>query len=315
MDHSHETGEHLHPRTFDEVLARGFPLDKLDLLENLHKKLARAKRVLGGAAALAPKPTGAPVARENQADLTPEKREAFRNAVARLVEDGKYLELVQAHMDMSHNMHGMMGESGLYRFLPWHRRYLIEFERELQRVDAILRPDATAKLAIPYWRWEDPFPEWLIDFLPASDPDTGTRPPSRKNASPPQKANADDVDIIVNQFSIQDTGLSDENDYTKFTYGIEGWGLRPDETSLPAHNHGHAWVGGIMNNTMTSPTDPVFWLHHAEVDRLWHIWQQVNVTPEPKLDGPDRIMDPWAESYDDLLDTEELGYVYDSTSP
>lgn len=312
MDHSHEAGEHLHPKTFDEVLAEGFPLDKLELLKEVHKKLV--KPLLGGAAAFAPKPPGAPVTRQNQADLSPRNREAFRNAIVRLVEEGKYLELLRFHMDMSHDMHGMMGESGLYRFLGWHRRYLVEFERELQRVDAILRPGATEKLAIPYWRWEDPFPAWLNGFLPANDPDTGTPPPSRKNASPPQKANAGDINIIVNQFSIQNTGLANENDYTKFTYGLEGWGRRPDGTSLPAHNHGHAWVGGIMNNTMSSPTDPIFWLHHAEVDRLWHIWQQANSSAEPRLSGSDRIMDPWGESYDDLLDTEDLGYVYDSAS-
>ena len=80
----------------------------------------------------------------------------------------------------------------------------------------------------------------------------------------------------------------------------------------PAHNHAHAWVGGIMNNTSTSPTDPIFWMHHAEVDRLWEIWRQANPTPAPLLSGPDRIMDPWAESYDELLDIAALGYSYDS---
>jgi hypothetical protein len=35
------------------------------------------------------------------------------------------------------------------------------------------------------------------------------------------------------------------------------------------------YVGGSMN-TMASPNDPVFFLHHANVDRLWESWQQVN---------------------------------------
>ncbi|MDQ3890007.1 MAG: tyrosinase family protein [Actinomycetota bacterium] len=51
------------------------------------------------------------------------------------------------------------------------------------------------------------------------------------------------------------------------------------------HNGIHVWIGGI-NNTftdgghMTFPAvavnDPVFFLHHANVDRLWTIWQQAN---------------------------------------
>ena len=69
-----------------------------------------------------------------------------------------------------------------------------------------------------------------------------------------------------------------------------------------------------MNNTSTSPADPMFWLHHAEVDRLWEIWRQTNPTPAPPLSGSDRIMDPWGESYDDLLGIAALGYVYESMS-
>ena len=303
---------HDQPETFDEVIARGFPHSELEALATAHEKRVRFRST-----SVAPRLTLTTVAatiRTDQAALPIPLQTAFRNAVVHLVDEGKYLPLVQLHMDMSHNMHGSMGEVGLYRFLAWHRRYLVEFEREIQRADAILRPTSTEKLGIPYWRWQDPFPEWLAGFLPAKDPNSGQTPPSRKNAPPPSKANATDIDTIVNRFSIQNTGLAGENDYTKFTYGLEGWGLRPDGTSLPAHNHGHAWIGGIMNNTSTSPTDPIFWLHHAEVDRLWQIWRLANPTPAPRLSGSDLIMDPWAESYDDLLDIATLGYSYDSMS-
>lgn len=315
MDHSHHPGGHSHPETFDEVIARGFPHGQLEALEKAHRARARA-RPAPRAAGLALAPATAPAAvREDPARLSPAKQTALRSAIVQLVADGKYLELIRYHMDMSHNMHGSMGEVGLYRFLAWHRRYLVEMERELQRVDAILRPGATDKLGIPYWRWQDPFPAWLTGFLPAKDPNTGQTPPPRKNAPPPAIANATDIGIIVNQFSIQSTGLSGENNYTKFTWGIEGWGKRPNGTRLPAHNEGHSWIGGIMNNTVTSPTDPMFWLHHSQVDRLWEIWRKANPQPGPRLSGSDRIMDPWVESYDDLLDIARLGYTYDSMSP
>lgn len=39
------------------------------------------------------------------------------------------------------------------------------------------------------------------------------------------------------------------------------------------HDGPHNWVGGIMA-TASSPEDPVFWLHHSNVDRLWAIWQR-----------------------------------------
>ncbi|HVT58937.1 MAG TPA: tyrosinase family protein [Thermoanaerobaculia bacterium] len=310
MDHS----QHSHPQTFDEVIARGFPLADLQSLAKAQRERPR-QQVAPSAAKLQLLSVGAPAVRKDQAALTAGDQEAFRQAVSRLVDEGKYAELVQIHMDMSHNMHGSMGETGLYRFLGWHRRYLLEVEHELQRVDALLRPKVTEKLGIPYWRWQDPFPAWLTNFLPAKDPISGGPAPLRKTAAPPQKANGQDVATIVGDFRIQNTGLPNENDYTKFTYALEGWGLRPNNTSLPAHNQGHAWIGGIMNNTRTSPADPIFWLHHAEVDRLWQSWRQKNPNPGPLLTGGDRIMDPWPDLYDDLLDIAALGVAYDSLSP
>jgi hypothetical protein len=38
------------------------------------------------------------------------------------------------------------------------------------------------------------------------------------------------------------------------------------------HNRIHAYVGGSMGPP-TSPNDPVFWLHHCYVDKLWADWQ------------------------------------------
>ncbi len=307
------------PETFDEVIKRGFPLGTglplhRDALAQPAKEAEMAARQAGmRLPALA---AGAPVTvRKNQAELSDVERRAFRDAITQLVNDGTYLTLTRLHMDMSHNMHGSMGETGLYRFLAWHRRYVVAFERELQRADRIQRPTATQLLGVPYWRWQDDFPDWLQGFLPANDPDNGKPPPARKEAPANIKPGSIDIDAILNHFDIQITGIQGENDYTKFTYGIEGWGKRPDGSHLNAHNQGHAWIGGIMNNTSTSPTDPMFWLHHGEIDRLWQNWRQTHPNPAPPLAGSDRIMDPWTESYDEVLDIGSLGYSYDSLSP
>ena len=58
-----------------------------------------------------------------------------------------------------------------------------------------------------------------------------------------------------------------------------------DAASQRMHNAVHPWVGGLVlhsdnsvtRGTMmlpTSPNDPIFFLHHANVDRLWAIWQK-----------------------------------------
>ncbi|KAI0405805.1 Di-copper centre-containing protein [Xylaria palmicola] len=44
------------------------------------------------------------------------------------------------------------------------------------------------------------------------------------------------------------------------------------------HNGGHGGVGGLMTNLYLSPGDPVFYLHHGFLDRIWWEWQSRNLT-------------------------------------
>jgi tyrosinase len=71
----------------------------------------------------------------------------------------------------------------------------------------------------------------------------------------------------------------------------------------------------------TSPNDPVFFLHHSNVDRLWAQWQQQQ--PEegyvpnglaPRGHNVNDPMDPWRESMvtpASVLDHKSLDYMYD----
>ncbi|KAK5659989.1 hypothetical protein OQA88_13455 [Cercophora sp. LCS_1] len=43
------------------------------------------------------------------------------------------------------------------------------------------------------------------------------------------------------------------------------------------HGVGHFLVGGEQLDVFVSPNDPIFWLHHAQVDRVWAIWQGQNL--------------------------------------
>jgi tyrosinase len=48
-------------------------------------------------------------------------------------------------------------------------------------------------------------------------------------------------------------------------------------TGCNTHGQGHAHVGGDMLFSSANPNDPVFFLHHAQVDRLWAAWQEANL--------------------------------------
>jgi len=87
------------------------------------------------------------------------------------------------------------------------------------------------------------------------------------------------------------------------------------------HIRVHAWVGGNMSSAFTSPNDPVFWLHHCYMDKLWADWQAMHTDQYAYLPDVgartghnlnDR-MAPWNEKRPaDVLNTWDLGYHYDN---
>jgi tyrosinase len=85
---------------------------------------------------------------------------------------------------------------------------------------------------------------------------------------------------------------------------------------------GNVVNSGWMGSFYTAGLDPLFWLHHANIDRLWEVWLRldpahVNPTGDPAfLDTTFTFPDPESGSVTwsvgEVLDTEFLGYVYES---
>lgn len=101
--------------------------------------------------------------RQNQKNLTSAQKKRFTTAVLELKRNGAYDALVRTHdkyfvPDRDRKLRvGHMSPS----FFPWHRLYLLEFERKLQELDPAV--------SIPYWDWTtDTSPVsslWADDFL------------------------------------------------------------------------------------------------------------------------------------------------------
>ncbi|KAH8900922.1 Di-copper centre-containing protein [Thozetella sp. PMI_491] len=60
---------------------------------------------------------------------------------------------------------------------------------------------------------------------------------------------------------------------------------------ISVHGGGHLGVGGNVGeiaNTYSSPSDPLFWSHHANLDRMWNTWQRKNwAVRKSDIGGPD----------------------------
>lgn len=52
---------------------------------------------------------------------------------------------------------------------------------------------------------------------------------------------------------------------------IVDYGAKPGVIST--HGAGHLGTGGEMADTFSSTGDPIFFFHHAQLDRLWTLWQ------------------------------------------
>jgi tyrosinase len=222
-----------------------------------------------------------PYERKDQASLTEVEQQRFLCAFNVLVNNGTLGPLVDIHGDGAHQPHTTQ------RFLPWHRIYLLKFEQALRAI----HPDVT----LPYWDWtkasEQDIPPWLAGVTPTVVTPTQTITVTRF----PQTSA--DLALIA---SNTPNALA-QTDFTNFTSMLQG-----------VHNGVHVWVGGSMGSVPTAPADPIFWMHHCNIDRLWWVWQTTagNAGKNPILSGADAVMDPWPNTEADTRDIVTLGYTY-----
>ena len=54
--------------------------------------------------------------------------------------------------------------------------------------------------------------------------------------------------------------------------GFSHFGGQTGQLESVPHNVVHVNIGGAMGDPATAALDPIFWLHHANIDRLWEVW-------------------------------------------
>jgi tyrosinase len=199
--------------------------------------------------------------RKSANKLSSGERDRFVAALAQLNNQGlgRFSDFREMHTAVSSpQAHGAPG------FLPWHRAYILDFERALQAIDP--------SVALPYWRFDQPAPNlFTLDFFGASD-SLGTVKFSPTN--PLQFWKTDNTPGINRRpffnTSTAPPGLFTEaqtlqlgNQYKAFR-GLEG----------NPHGSAHVSFGGVISSIPTAARDPLFFLLHCNVDRLWAKWQR-----------------------------------------
>ena len=180
-------------------------------------------------------------------------------------------------------------------FLPWHRMYMIRLEEFMQ--DALGDPN----FGLPYWDWaadgELPVGQqwrtdlWRADYIGEARGEVRSGPIGDMRVRLVQDAFSGDLVSVaprrIRRASGQSFGvptLPRVQDVTAALnqpfYDVPPWNQQvashrnvlegwPNGPQL--HNRVHVWVGGDMGPG-TSPNDPVFFLNHCNVDRIWEDW-------------------------------------------
>ncbi|KAF9553546.1 tyrosinase [Agrocybe pediades] len=212
----------------------------------------------------------------------------------------RFDEFQSYHISIADSVH-FVGQ-----FLPWHRLFLKYYEEAL-------RNECEYSGAHPYWDWtlDSGSDE---DFLnsPIWDPETGfggngvpgtyTLPPYGNDS----RIRPDEFVGCVQDGPFADYTLSlgpgklvtnhclvrgfnstaariyltasqvanttSQISFEEFRIQLEGGSQTLDRK---LHDSGHTSVGGDMSNFYSSPGDPIFYLHHANLDRIWWFWQNL----------------------------------------
>jgi len=238
-------------------------------------------------------------------------REAMRKAQA-LKDDRGYQHWAGIHglplpISCKHSPRGHQD----FLFLPWHRAYLYFLERALQ--------DRVKGVALPWWDWtlhdegvpaayadkkaadgaHNPLVDAAVDLPPdvlaqvrAALPGTltkGKKPRTFRDPEPPDELpKKETIDSILSAPTFEDFSTRIEN----------------------VHNAVHTWVGGSMSAVPVAGFDPLFFAHHAMIDRVWYLWQMGSAGMDPPSAMMDTVLDPFPMTVRQTLNLTNLGYDY-----
>ncbi|KAJ2504593.1 hypothetical protein GGI11_007311 [Coemansia sp. RSA 2049] len=226
------------------------------------------------AAGLTPPANAAPytacsevIVRKEVRTLSSAEWEAYKSAVNKSQKD--------KWVDWFGYLHTMVATTahGNSNFFPFHRKFTRDYENILRRYDS--------SVAIPYWNEPIDYQSPSTSTALGSNYLGGNGDSNTQCVTDGIAANWQLVYPDPHCFQRQFTG--DGNIPSWYSPEFITSAIQVSKTysdiraSIENSIHGiiHLSMGGDMN-TMYSPMDPVFWLHHSNCDRYWAQWQAIS---------------------------------------
>lgn len=207
-------------------------------------------------------------------------------------------------------------EHGTIYFFGWHRLFLFYFEKALQ--DAANDPN----LRLPYWdysdtanlampaefttpTYKDSYGRDVVNPLYDSRRAPGWNVPSTKKLS----GASTNIDLALKKSNFLDTN--------------SGQGFQNIIDASP-HGYTHCAVNPckrtVMGAVAYSSNDPIFWVHHANIDRMWDCWLSIDghVNPNEIMGKSYQFVDTngalTMNTIGDLFKPGFIDYVYEQAS-
>jgi hypothetical protein len=214
-------------------------------------------------------------------------------------------------------------QHGSWFFLSWHRMYLYYFERIVRA--EVVNQGGPSDWALPFWDYDQPGQAAL--------------PPAFRQPTMPD-GSANPLFVTQRGFGMNGGALLPPSvtsstaamGFTSFlpppAPGFGGGQTAPQhffflagELEFNPHNDVHSTMSGWMGDADLAALDPIFWLHHANIDRLWEVWlgqgggranptdAQWRTTPFTFHDENGTQVQPTGDGIIDIA--AQLGYTYE----
>lgn len=202
-------------------------------------------------------------------------------------------------------------------FLPWHRAYLYNFEKLMQE-----RLSDSEEIGVPWWDWRsdatisegipksyseddgNPLLKFHMNFT-ARDDQGQERVIDRDTSRHPKSP--DELSRYKKRFHMQNSDIPD-------LYSLPDFSQFSERLRVGWHNAIHNWIGGDMGIVAFSAYDPIFWIHHCNIDRIWAIWQTRNGSDNIPSHMTSIVLRPFGMTVEDVISINSLGYEYASSS-
>ncbi|KIG03035.1 tyrosinase family protein [Caballeronia concitans] len=139
-------------------------------------------------------------------------------------------------------------------FLAWHRGYIYCLEQQLKTISG------DKNLTLPYWDY------YTYPVIPSEFTNSASANP-----------------LYVPRVNTNVYQALDLSPFASTVVNMQRGTKNAFETKLEnaPHNPVHDLIGGYMGDINTAPIDPIFYLHHCNLDRLWNAWEHRSTSKVP----------------------------------